>query len=190
VRNNLTAQLFLPAAVVAYLWACDSATPNRWRLRHAAAIIFVLLAILGKPVAVIVPVMLIAYEVCMERGGGRTLGGLPARTLGLTATLSYIGRRSLPDLSQLTDGGSTAQRLAHRTDARLYRRDAGRRERTADLAGFLAGRSLSLRVLLPPFVVQSLVYGTGAAWTVWAQTQVGAIKKGPPLLATLKWLSR
>jgi hypothetical protein len=114
-RNNLKAQLFLPAAVLAYLWACDSATPNQWRVRHAAAIIFMLLAILGKPVAVIVPVMLIAYEFCMERGGGRTLGGLPARTLGLTATFSYIGRRFLPDLSQLTGGGSTAQRLAHRT---------------------------------------------------------------------------
>ena len=42
-----------------------------------------------------------------------------------------------------------------------------------------------MRVLAPAFIMQSLLFGAGSAWTIWAQSQVGAIKRGPPLLATL-----
>jgi hypothetical protein len=184
-RNNLTAQVFLAGAVLAYLWARNSATPNQWRLRHASTIILMLLAILGKPVAVILPSMLIAYEFCMERGGGKTPDGPPRRALGLSVIFLLVGGPSLLIFRSLLmpdprHGGWLIEVVLVCVGMML-----AAAPHTTDLADFLGGRGRALRVLGPIFVVQGLVFGAGAAWTVWAQTQVGAIKKGPPLLPTL-----
>jgi hypothetical protein len=54
-----------------------------------------------------------------------------------------------------------------------------------ELAAFREGRTAGTRVLGPPFVVLSAVFGAGSAWTLWAQQQVGAIKGGLTLLPTL-----
>ncbi|HXB72983.1 MAG TPA: hypothetical protein VNY05_32400, partial [Candidatus Acidoferrales bacterium] len=183
-RNNLTSLILLAAAVLAYLWARHSVTANQWRLRHAATAVLTLLAILAKPVSVIIPVLLIAYEFCSERPDGRARPIL-VRTVGLSAIFLGVGGASVAVfrglLMQDPRHGGWLIGLMLACVAAMLAAAPG----TPDLADFLAGRGHGLRVLAPPFVVQSLVFGAGCAWTIWAQAQAGAIKGGVPLLPTL-----
>src|SRR5437879_2686382 len=183
-RNKLTSLILLVGAVLAYLWARGSATPNQWRLCLAAAVVLALLASLAKPVAVIIPVLLIAYEFCSERPVGQAFS-LPVRTINLSAILLVVGGLSVAVFRSLLlqdpqHGGWLVGLALGCVVAML-----AAAPRTPDLADFLAGRGHGMRVLAPPFVGQSLVFGAGCAWTIWAQAQAGAIKGGPPLLPTL-----
>jgi hypothetical protein len=54
-----------------------------------------------------------------------------------------------------------------------------------DMGAFREGSVAGLRVVGPPFGVLSVVFGAGAAWTLSAQQQVGAIKHGAEWLPTL-----
>jgi hypothetical protein len=54
-----------------------------------------------------------------------------------------------------------------------------------ELAAFREGSTAGMHVLGLPFVILSVVFGAGSAWTFWAQQQVGAIKGGLTLLPTL-----
>jgi len=56
---------------------------------------------------------------------------------------------------------------------------------TVELGQFREGSTLGIRVLGPPFIVLSVIFGAGSAWTFWAQEQVGAIKGCLSLLPTL-----
>ena len=176
-RNNLTSLILLVGAVLAYLRALESATPNQWRLRHAVTIVLTLLAILAKPVAVIVPVLLIAYEFCWQRPVVRTCG-LSAIFLAVGGASAVVFRVMLLR-DPLHGGWLIGVCLACAAAALAVA------PRPSDLADFLSGRGNGLRVLAPPLVAQSLVFGAGCAWTVWAQAQAGALKGGLPLLPTL-----
>ena len=183
-RNNLTSLILLVGALLAYFWARDCVTPNEWRLRHAATLVLTLLAILAKPVAVIIPVLLVAYEFCRERPmavGFQT----PRRTPGLSAIFVLVGGASVLVFRGLLlrdpqHGGWLIGLLLGFVAAMM-----AAAPRASDLADLADGRGHGLRVLAPPFVVQSLIFGAGCAWTIWAQMQAGAIKGGLPLLPTL-----
>jgi tetratricopeptide (TPR) repeat protein len=187
-RNNLTSLILLAGAVLAYLWARDSATANQWRLRHAATAVLTLLAILAKPVSVIIPVLLIAYEFCSERPGGQSTPmakPILLRAVGLSAIFLGVGGASVAVFRSLLlqdplHGGWLIGVVLGCVLAMLAAAPGA-----PDLADFRAGRGHGLRVLAPPFVVQGLVFGAGCAWTIWAQVQAGAIKGGVPLLPTL-----
>ena len=167
-RNNLTSMILLAGAVAAYLWARDSTTPNQWRLRHAATLVLTLLAILAKPVAVIIPVLLIAWEFCAERS--------PKLTFQLSAIFLLIGGPAVFSFRSLLvqdpyHGGWLIGLLLVLIAAMM-----AAAPRVPDV---------TLRSLAPPFVVHSLIFGAGCAWTMWAQVQAGAIKGGLPLIPTL-----
>jgi len=53
-----------------------------------------------------------------------------------------------------------------------------------ELEGYEKGSAIGINILAPVTVL-SVVFGAGAAWTVWAQGQVGAIKGGLTLLPTV-----
>ena len=63
-RKDLISLIFILWSLLAWLWARDAATPNLWRTRYSLAIILQLLAVLSKPIAVVVPPLFIAYEFC------------------------------------------------------------------------------------------------------------------------------
>src|SRR5215471_20086267 len=78
-RKDLTSLIFIVLAFLAWLWAAASATSNQWRIRYSLTILLVLLAVLSKPVAVILPALFIAYEFCSQPHGGLTRWGWSSR---------------------------------------------------------------------------------------------------------------
>src|SRR6202165_2715097 len=98
-RKDVTSLLFIALSFLAWLWARAAATPNQWRLRHALTILLVLLAVLSKPVAVILPPLFVAYEFCSEPHAGITRWRwaemhrypLLTRALALTAMFLVVG---------------------------------------------------------------------------------------------------
>jgi len=182
-RKDLTALLFILLSFLAYLWARAAATPGQWRLRHIVTGLLTLLAVLAKPVAIVTPLIFIAYEFCSERPGG-VAKPIMTRVFGLSAIFLAAGGTSAIVFRSMLQGekhggwlivvvaGCTLLLLAAAP-------------RAGALADFLAGRGHGLRVLAPPFAIQGVVFGAGVAWTVWAQSEAGAIKGGLPLLPTL-----
>ena len=192
-RKDLMSLIFIALSFLAWLWARAAATPNQWRLRHALTILLVLLAVLSKPIAVILPALFVAYEFCSEPHAGITRWRwaerhrypLLTRTLALTAIFLAVGGvcalifRSLLPRDPMHGGwlifvpiGLMPLMLAMAPPA-------------TELAAFREENSAGGRVLGPPFAVLSVVFGAGSAWTFWAQAQVGAIKGGLTLLPTL-----
>jgi hypothetical protein len=99
--KDLTSLIFIVLSFLAWLWAVAAATPNQWRVRHALAIVLMLLAVLSKPIAVILPALFVAYEFCSGphvvitrwRWAERHRQRLTTRTLGLTAIfVTWNGR--------------------------------------------------------------------------------------------------
>jgi hypothetical protein len=192
-RKDLISLIFIVLSVSAYLRARESATPNQWRFRYALTIVLALLAVLSKPVAVIVPALFIAYEFCSAahvgirrwRWSERHQHPVVTRTFVLTAIFLIVGVvstlvfRSLLARDHMHGGWLIFVPLA------LMLTVLSTAPSEAELAAFREGRSPGMRVMIPPFVVLSVVSAAGSAWTFWAQEQVGAIKGGLTLLPTL-----
>jgi len=189
-RKDLMALIFVVLSMLAWLWAREAATPRQWRLRHASTILLVLLAILSKPIAVIVPVLFAAYEFCSAPHAGvarwrwaqRGSHPVVTRTLGLTAIFVPVAAISTSVFRRLlerdaTHGGWLILVIIGCTLLILPAAPKAADLCQKDTAG--------LRVLGPPFVVLSLAAGAGSAWTLWAQEQVGAIKVSPTLSQSL-----
>ena len=192
-RKDLTSLLFIALSFLAWLWARGAATPNQWRFRHALAILFVLLAVLAKPVAVILPPLFVAYEFCSRPHPGITrwrwaeMHRYPilTRVLILTAMFLVFGGvfaaafRNLIARDPMHGGWLVLVPIALLLLALVTA------PTETELSAFREGSSAGIRVLGPPFAVLCAVFGAGSAWTFWAQEQVGAIKGGLTLLPTL-----
>src|SRR5580698_10760549 len=63
-RKDLISLIFIVLSFLAWLRARDSETPNQWRFWHGLTVVLALLGVLSKPVAVIVPALFVAYELC------------------------------------------------------------------------------------------------------------------------------
>jgi tetratricopeptide (TPR) repeat protein len=184
------ALIFSALSMLGWLWARDARTPGQWRLHHTTTILLVLLAVLSKPIAVILPVLFVAFEFCSGphagifkwRWASRANEPLLTRTLGLTAIFIPVAAIS----------ASISHRLLDRDPAHggwLILVLVGCALLTLPAAPkaseFLKTSTAGLRIFGPPFMVLSLVAGAGSAWTLWAQAQVGAIKGTPALFQTL-----
>ena len=192
-RKDLISLIFMLLSFLAWLWARAAATPNQWRGRHAVAILLVVLAVLSKPIAVIMPALFVAYEFCSGphasilrwRWKNRQDNPLLTRTIGLTVIFLIVGAvcgvifRSLLVRDPMHGGWLILVPIA------LSLPMLAVAPSVPELAAVSEGRAAGLRVLGPPMVVLSVVSGAGSAWTFWAQSQVGAIKGGLTLLPTL-----
>ena len=189
-RKDVMALILVALSLLAWLWARDAATPNQWRLRHTLTILLVLLAVLSKPIAVIVPALFVAYEFCSGPHAGITRWRwanrrdypLVTRTLGLTAILVFAAVPAAAIFRGALErdplrGGWLILVLVGLSLAMMAVAPKPADFRQRDTAG--------LRVFGPPFAILSVVAGAGSAWTLWAQGQVGAIKGGLTLLPTL-----
>jgi len=98
-RKDLVSLIFMVWSFLAWLWAIEASTASQWRLRHALTVFLVLLAVLSKPIAVILPALFIAYEFCSAphapiagwRWTKRDSHPLVTRVLALTAILLLAG---------------------------------------------------------------------------------------------------
>ena len=192
-RKDLMSLIFIALSCLSWLWARVAEMPSQWRLRHGFTILLVLLAVLSKPIAVILPVLFLAYEFCSEphaattswRWAERHRHPVLTRTLALTAIFLAFGGvcaaifRNLLQRDPLHGGwlifvpiGALLLQLALAPSV-------------PEMTAFREGRSMGVRILGPPFAVLSVLFGAGSAWTFWAQGQVGAIKGGLPLVPTL-----
>jgi hypothetical protein len=192
-RKDLISLILIVLSFLAYLQARESATQNQWRFRYAFTIVLALLSVLSKPVAVIVPTLFIAYEFCSAthigitrwRWSERHQHPVQTRTFVLTAIflgvggLSVLVFRSLLAKDHMHGGWLIFVPLA------LLLLMLGAAPSEAELAAFREGHNPGMRVMIPPFVVLSVIFAAGSAWTFWAQEQVGAIKGGLTLLPTL-----
>ena len=192
-RKDIVSLLLMLLSFLAWLWARAAATRNEWRLRYPITILLVLLAVLSKPIAVILPALFVAYEFCSGSHHGiahwrwaqRHSQPLVTRALALTtiflltSAISTVVFRTLLARNHMHGGWLVfvpiGPVLVMATMA----------PSTLELARFREGSAFAIRVLGPPFVVLSVVFGAGSAWTFWAQEQVGAIKGGLALLPTL-----
>jgi tetratricopeptide (TPR) repeat protein len=191
-RKDLMSLIFIALSSLAWLWAAEASTAREWRLRHGLTVLLALLAVLSKPIAVILPALFVAYEFCSAphasitnwRWAERHRHPLLTRVLALTAIFVSVGSVSMTIFRTLLardpmHGGwlifvplGLLLLLAYAPSAN-------------ELAAFRDGSSAGIRVLGSPFVILSVVFGAGSAWTFWAQQQVGAIKGGLTLLPTL-----
>ena len=192
-RKDLVSLVFIALSFLAWLWARAASNVSQWRLRHATAVFLVLLAVLSKPVAVILPVLFVAYEFCSGahasvfswRWGNKQSHLLLTRVFALTAIFLVVGGfsaavfRTLLDRDAMHGGWLIAVSIGFL----LLMLAAAPSPR--ELSAFRSGTSTGIRVFGPPFVVLSAVFGAGSAWTIWAQQQVGAIKGGLELVPTL-----
>ncbi len=192
-RKDLVSLLFILLSFLSWVWALAAATPNQWRLRHALSIILVLLAILSKPIAAIIPALFVAYEFCSSPHAGiwrwrwalRSREPLLTRTIAMTVIFVVVGAIStlvfdrLLSLEPMHGGWLILVPLGLLLGMLMVAPPA------QELAAFREGTSIGLRAIAPPFIVISFVFGAGSAWTFWAQRQVGAIKGGLTWLPTL-----
>ncbi|MBZ5689022.1 MAG: hypothetical protein LAP86_28780 [Acidobacteriia bacterium] len=192
-RKDLISFLFMILSFLGWLWARAASRPQQWRIRHAAAVVAVLAAVLSKPIAVIMPALFVAYEFCSGPHAGirrwrwtrRHDHPLVTRALWLTTMFVLVGGLSGVIFRNLllrdpTHGGWLIVVLIGVCVALLAIAPSQKQ-----LADVREGSTTGMRVLAPPLFVLSLVSGASSAWTFWAQSQVGAIKGGLTLLPTL-----
>jgi tetratricopeptide (TPR) repeat protein len=111
-RKNLVALALALWAVERYVASREAAEPRRRPARGAAAWALATLALLAKPHAVAVPGMLLAWELCLGRGGPRARAFALAPitlTTGLFVLVSLGWLRA--DLAQEPLGGSRGAAL-------------------------------------------------------------------------------
>ena len=197
-RKDLVSLVFILLSFLGWVRARDSETPNQWRLWYGLTTLVSVLAVLSKPVAVIVPVLFVAYEFCSAphadvwrwRWPSRQDQPILTRVLSLTAIFVFVGFASALIFRKLLEknpmhGGWLIYLLLASLLVMF-----GAAPSKPDLAAFREGHGHGLRLMAPPFVVLSAVFGAGSAWTLWAQEQVGAIKGGLTILPTLNLTSR
>ena len=192
-RKDLTSLIFILLSFLAWLWARSAATPNQWRTRHGLTVILVLLAVLSKPVAVILPVLFIAYEFCSQshstilawRWSERSRHPLLTRALALSATFLIAGGVAAAIFRNLLLRDPMHGGWLIFVPILLLLPTLAVAPSASELQASREGTASGFRVLAPPFVVLSVVFGAGSAWTFWAQGQIGAIKGGLTLLPTL-----
>jgi len=189
-RKDVIALIFVALSLLGWLWARDATTPNQWRLRNTLTILVALLAVLSKPIAVVVPALLVAYEFCSGphvgvarwRWANRRDHPLVTRTLGLTAILVFVGGLSATIFHSLLQRDPMRGGWLILVPIGLSLAMMAAASKVAD---FRQRDTAGIGVLGPPFAILSVVAGAGSAWTLWAQGQVGAIKGGLTLLPTL-----
>ena len=191
-RKDLVSFIFIVLSFLSWLWARTGSSAKQWRSRHALTVLLVLLAILSKPISVILPALFVAYEFCSGphlpvtswRWANRYRQPILTRTLALTAIFVLVGGTSTEIFRTILqrDPRHGGWLILVALGFVLLLAFAPSQE---ELAASRTGRSAGMRVLGPPFVILSVVFGAGCAWTLWAQQQVGAIKGGLPLLPTL-----
>lgn len=192
-RKDLVSLIFIVLSFLAWLWALAASTVGQWRLRHALTVFLVLLAVLSKPIAVILPALFVAHEFCSAphasitnwRWAERHSHPLVTRVLALTAIFLLVGGLSTIIFRTALERDATHGGWLIFVPAGLLVLMLAAAPSAAELAPFRGGSNAGIRVVGPPFVVLSVVFGAGSAWTTWAQQQVGAIKGGLPLLPTL-----
>lgn len=192
-RKDLLSLLLILLSFLAWLRARAAASQNQWRLRHIITSLLVLLAVLSKPVAVILPALFVAYEFCSGPHDGiarwrwaqRHSQALVTRTFTLTAIFVLAGVVSTVVFSRLLARDQMRGGWLASVPIGLLIFLPILAPSTLELGRFREGSTLGIRVLGPPFVVLSVVFGAGSAWTFWAQEQVGAIKGGLALVPTL-----
>jgi len=192
-RKDLVSLVFILLSFLAWLRARNSETPNRWRIWYGLTIFFALLAVLSKPVAVVTPALFVAYEFCSAPHVGITQWRWSKRndepllncTLMLTAVFLLTGITSTLIFRRLLERNSTHGGWLIFVPLVFLLAMFGFAPSKLSLAAFREGRTSGTRSLVPPFVVLSMISAAGAAWTFWAQEQVGAIKGGLTLLPTL-----
>jgi tetratricopeptide (TPR) repeat protein len=191
-RKDLVSLIFILSSFLAWGWAIKASTASQWRLRHTVTVFLVLTAVLSKPIAVILPALFAAYEFCSAPHAGitswrwfeRQRHAILTRVLALTVIFLFVGGVSAAIFRALLArdamyGGWLI--FVPITSLLLL----GVAPSTKQLVEFCGGSTPGIRVLGPPFVILSLVFGAGSAWTFWAQQQAGAIKGGLSLLPTL-----
>ena len=192
-RKDLISLIFILWSLLACLWARGAATPNQWRTRYSLAIISALLAVLSKPIAVVVPLLLIAYEFCSGAHTSLLSGDWSAkrrdpllqRTLLLTIVFVVVGGGSAVVFRSLLAKDATHGGWLIFVPVILVLALLAKAPAVMELAAFREGRVAGLRVVGAPLAVLSVVFGAGAAWTLWAQQQVGAIKNSAAWLPNL-----
>jgi hypothetical protein len=186
-RKDLIVLITAVSSCICYLRARESRTTAAWRLWHVLAILLNLLAVLSKPVAVVLTPLFIAYEFCAERPSEKTgrMHATVARTLWASALFVaaggglFLAFRSILAISP--SGGGALMLVPLGLAAALIVVSPGPEE----LERFRRGRDAGARVIGPPILAHSAAFAAGAAWTVWAQSAAGAIKGGLTLLPTL-----
>ncbi len=192
-RKDLVSLIFVVLSFLAWLWAVAASTVSQWRLRHALTIILVLLAVLSKPIAVILPALFVAYEFCSGphaaitnwRWTERHRHPLLTCVLALTAIFLVVGGISTMIFRTLLQRDAMHGGWLIFIPVGLLLLTLVVAPSAEELTAFHEGSSAGIHVLGPPFIVLSVVFGAGSAWTFWAQQQVGAIKGGLTLLPTL-----
>lgn len=191
-RKDLISIIFILLSFLAWCWARAAITPVQWRIRHVVVIALTLLAVLSKPIAVVIPALFVAYEFCSEthisifswRWHERERQPVLTRTLVLAVMFVVAGGISVPVFRILLARSPMHGGWLIVVSVFLSVLLLAIAPSASELGTFRKGGA-ALRVLVPPFVGISLVFGAGSAWTFWAQQQVGAIKGGLPLLPTL-----
>lgn len=192
-RKDLISLIFILWSLLAWLWAREAATSNQWRTRYFLAILLALLAVLSKPIAVALPPLFIAYEFC-SGAHASLLGGhwseksrdpLLQRTVALVLVLGVVGAGSAVIFRSLLAKDPMHGGWLIFVPLGLVLGLLAIAPRVSDIAASREGGAAGLRVIGPPFAGLSVVFGAGAAWTLWAQQQVGAIKNNAALLPTL-----
>jgi len=192
-RKDLISFIFILLSLLVWLRARNAITPNQWRLRYGFAILLALLAVLSKPIAVIIPALFIAFEFCSEphegvtrwRWSERSRHLLVTRVFAMTAIFFVAGGgfawifRIFLGRNAMHGGWLILLVLG------LVLPMLGAAPSEAELTDFRSGRNSGIRVMAAPMVALSAVFGACSAWTFWAQEQVGAIKGGLTLLPTL-----
>lgn len=192
-RKDLMSLIFIELGFLAWLWARAALTANQWRLRHAIAILCVLLAVLSKPIAVILPALFVGYEFCSGphaaitswRWAMRRDQPVLSRTLALAMCFLITGGvcavvfRDLLSRDAAHGGWLICVPIGVLLLMMAFAPSAD------ELTAFAHGNAIGVRVLAPPLALAGMLFGAGSAWTFWAQGQVGAIKGGLTLVPTL-----
>lgn len=192
-RKDLVSLIFILLSFLAWLWARAASDARQWRLRHSLTVILALVAVLSKPIAVILPVLFVAYEFCSGAHPGITIWRwnqrhqhpILTRVLALTAIFLVAGGVSTVIFRGLLPRDPMHGGWLIFVPVALLLLMLAVAPSSQELAASSAGTSAGMRTFGPPFAVLSVVFGAGSAWTFWAQQQVGAIKGGLTLLPTL-----